>query len=1292
MVKVNASARLSARETMAMLVFAHVMQIVEVASTIASQRPLLLEPGVVDALEYAATHDFVNQLLSLAAPAAGALVELLGREEGGKTLGQQTVFAVLELLNAHFEDGHLFSSRPLAVCAITLDRVAKMAISDTNKRLMLQFGELMDTLVKALLLNSPRRDETGGDAVQEASAGVLASLALFGLGAEALRGHGGVMDALRSMRDGVSSTEASRQSAVQALFQLEERKAVRVSFRGGGKHVMMSYNWDHQPVIKRIHSALVQRGYRMWIDVEQMKGSTVDAMSLAVEDAEVVLIGVSRAYKESTNCRLEAQYAMQREVDTVPLMLVEGYQADGWLGMLIGTRMWYGFYGVASSESVVFEGKVEELCRELGERGRNGGLHTTSADDAIELPTPVEAVLGTELGRLSVKQLRERALTAGVSEEAVEDARDTDDSKTALIELLLARHARLGASGEFLTLLSAGGEEASALVVSVLQHTSELLDVLSMSTPRRSRKAVLELLERTESACESVDVLFCDGVAKCGAIEVKGLACLLARVQELDVGAADAESMASVLELLDCLARCGSAVIQSLTVLREDDDRSEPDLLSSLQVLRQLSCQRLEAVSADEMAAAAAILHHFRELTAADTTHVSACMALFTLGCRNGVDICASVEFVDGVGPAAVDKLQALPLAMAQSAGDGVVDALEAVAASSACFLLIYEAVGKTRRNVNSLLDKSRSKAVSAFMGRETAKSFTSTEAYEMAAEVVTRRMFESDDISLACGLANALSFAMVSHLPDLERLHDIGFFEAVWALFGRVCPEPLGEDWWLSTAAVVDVTTARLFGVWSDLILSCKMPASISGRTILASFWNPALSESLRMVKLNASAQLSEGENMSSFSVYAPLQLVEFAAKVESQHALLLESGVVDALDYACAHDFQKTMFNQSIAVPAAGALVYLCGRNEGGKLLSRATVFMVLESACGWTAFGFTRGMQGISRVAIMAISDKTKTLMLEFDRLFDRLLVPMLLLDSSQRGEKGADGLQEASVLVLERLALFGPGADALRAHDDVMVALRALRDGGLSTELSRQSAARALFQLEDRQHQSASLQSRGVAAKHVMVSYNWDHQPVIKRIHSALVQRGYSMWIDVEQMKGSTVDAMSLAVEDAAVVLIGVSRAYKESTNCRLEAQYAMQREVDTVPLMLVEGYQADGWLGMLMGTRMWYGFYGTTVLDVALFDRKMEELCRELGERGRVGTDSIVASVSRVSEDMDRAEGRLRSELEQLTVRELRKRAVASGVSEDAVEEARDADDPKVALVALLVSRQAEVGV
>ena len=48
------------------------------------------------------------------------------------------------------------------------------------------------------------------------------------------------------------------------------------------------------------------------------------------------------------------------------------------------------------------------------------------------------------------------------------------------------------------------------------------------------------------------------------------------------------------------------------------------------------------------------------------------------------------------------------------------------------------------------------------------------------------------------------------------------------------------------------------------------------------------------------------------------------------------------------------------------------------------------------------------------------------------------------------------------------------------------------------------------------------------------------------------------------------------------------------NCRLEAQYAYQCKTDMVPLMVEDGYRADGWLGLLLGTRLWYAFYGSTL--------------------------------------------------------------------------------------------------
>ena len=92
-------------------------------------------------------------------------------------------------------------------------------------------------------------------------------------------------------------------------------------------------------------------------------------------------------------------------------------------------------------------------------------------------------------------------------------------------------------------------------------------------------------------------------------------------------------------------------------------------------------------------------------------------------------------------------------------------------------------------------------------------------------------------------------------------------------------------------------------------------------------------------------------------------------------------------------------------------------------------------------------------------------------------------------------------------------------------------------------------------------------------------------------------------------------MADAVEDAAVVCYGISNAYKESTNCRMEAQYAHQQDKEMVPLMLEEGYRAKGWLGMILGMRLWYGFYGSTLASEGAFEGKMGELCRELGKRG-----------------------------------------------------------------------------
>ena len=54
----------------------------------------------------------------------------------------------------------------------------------------------------------------------------------------------------------------------------------------------------------------------------------------------------------------------------MPLKLTDGYEADGWLGLLLGTSLWYAFYGETLTSESAFESRVESLARELGARGQ----------------------------------------------------------------------------------------------------------------------------------------------------------------------------------------------------------------------------------------------------------------------------------------------------------------------------------------------------------------------------------------------------------------------------------------------------------------------------------------------------------------------------------------------------------------------------------------------------------------------------------------------------------------------------------------------------------------------------------------------------------------------------------------------------------------------------------------------------------------------------------------------------------------------------------------------------------
>ena len=211
-----------------------------------------------------------------------------------------------------------------------------LAIKDLNKNILGQNG-VVPVLIS--VIKTSKEDEEKGCATR-----ALWMLAFDDSNKEAIRQkEEGAMDILQQLQH--SENPQVQRAAAGALWELEG-KTVRHSERieSTGNHVMISYQWDSQKVLVELKNRLRASGYRVWMDLEQIGGSTLDAMAKAVENSSVVLVCVSERYKESPNCRAEAKYAFQLRKEIIPLMMQRNYMPDGWLGIIVGEKFRHDFH------------------------------------------------------------------------------------------------------------------------------------------------------------------------------------------------------------------------------------------------------------------------------------------------------------------------------------------------------------------------------------------------------------------------------------------------------------------------------------------------------------------------------------------------------------------------------------------------------------------------------------------------------------------------------------------------------------------------------------------------------------------------------------------------------------------------------------------------------------------------------------------------------------------------------------------------------------------------------------
>jgi len=129
--------------------------------------------------------------------------------------------------------------------------------------------------------------------------------------------------------------------------------------------------------------------------------------------------------------------------------------------------------------------------------------------------------------------------------------------------------------------------------------------------------------------------------------------------------------------------------------------------------------------------------------------------------------------------------------------------------------------------------------------------------------------------------------------------------------------------------------------------------------------------------------------------------------------------------------------------------------------------------------------------------------------------------------------------------------------------------------------------ALFTLIGNQNQN---QNRSETKGQVMISYCWEEKEKARGIATYLKSKNVLVWIDIEQMEGSVLEAMAEAVEESSIILIFLSSKYKDSQACRTEAEYAYKLKKEIICIMAEDNYQPRGWLGALLGNKLWYNLW------------------------------------------------------------------------------------------------------
>ncbi|CAF2728164.1 unnamed protein product [Rotaria sp. Silwood2] len=220
---------------------------------------------------------------------------------------------------------------------------------------LVQHDQIKEELTKQSILPHLCRcaTETKFDPVQEQqpTLEILLALTFHNQAAIFLKENSQFISHLHTLIN--SSTEQGLRRAAEGLiWKLEKEetataKLVTISMTKGVRNykydIMLSYSHRDTDLCHRICDRLVNDNFRVWLDRDQIHGSTMVAMADAIENAEFVFVCMSDAYKQSAYCQSEAHYAYERQCHLIPIVMKQNYRPDGWLGIMVSGKIYVDF-------------------------------------------------------------------------------------------------------------------------------------------------------------------------------------------------------------------------------------------------------------------------------------------------------------------------------------------------------------------------------------------------------------------------------------------------------------------------------------------------------------------------------------------------------------------------------------------------------------------------------------------------------------------------------------------------------------------------------------------------------------------------------------------------------------------------------------------------------------------------------------------------------------------------------------------------------------------------------------